>query len=434
MDLAWLTLAALAVVVVLSCAARINPGIVAIALAWLIAFYATSDPQKPAEKPQASDKPQAAKVEPLDLKSFLKDFPTEVFLTLLSVSLLFAQAEANGTTAALAGVAGRLARGKPAVLPIIFFLLALALGTAGPGNIAAAAVIAPLAMATARRTGLSPLVMALLVGHGAIATSVSPFSVSGATANTILHKAGIENVAWQIYLWNAAANAAAAVGGYLLFRGWRHVGASLANEAATSAAESFALSRSQWLTLLAIAAMIVAVVAGMPVGLAAIAAGTVVAALGLADERTTFQKIPWGVIVMVSGVSLLAGVMHRTGGTQLLAEKIRTVAAPSLLPALLAMVAGIVSVFSSTTGVVLPAFLPVATEVAANQPGVSALNLALAVLVGGNLVDMSPLSTIGGLCLAPVPDGDERRRLFNQLLIWGFAMALVGAVIAWLLF
>jgi hypothetical protein len=54
--------------------------------------------------------------------------------------------------------------------------------------------------------------------------------------------------------------------------------------------------------------------------------------------------------------------------------------------------------------------------------------------VGGHLVDLSPLSTIGALCLAALPAAADARKVFNQLLAWGLSMTVVGAVICWVLF
>ena len=45
--------------------------------------------------------------------------------------------------------------------------------------------------------------------------------------------------------------------------------------------------------------------------------------------------------------------------------------------------------------------------------------------IAGHLVDVSPLSTIGALCIASIPVGDASRLLFNQLLAWGFSMMAV---------
>jgi hypothetical protein len=53
--------------------------------------------------------------------------------------------------------------------------------------------------------------------------------------------------------------------------------------------------------------------------------------------------------------------------------------------------------------------------------------------IGGHLVDVSPLSTIGALCIASAGAVDTRR-LFNQLLAWGLSMAVVGALLCYLVF
>ena len=53
--------------------------------------------------------------------------------------------------------------------------------------------------------------------------------------------------------------------------------------------------------------------------------------------------------------------------------------------------------------------------------------------VGGHLVDVSPLSTIGALCIAGAA-AEESRALFNKLLAWGLSMTVVGAVLCYIVF
>jgi len=89
---------------------------------------------------------------------------------------------------------------------------------------------------------------------------------------------------------------------------------------------------------------------------------------------------------------------------------------------------GILSVYSSTSGVVLPAFLPMANGIAAALPGVDPAALCYSIVIGASLVDVSPLSTLGALCLAAAPDTTNKPKLFRNLMIWGFAMAIVGAL------
>jgi hypothetical protein len=83
---------------------------------------------------------------------------------------------------------------------------------------------------------------------------------------------------------------------------------------------------------------------------------------------------------------------------------------------------------------VLPAFLPLVPDLAAKLGIMSTSALAMAMNVGGHLVDVSPLSTIGALCIASLPAGYDGRRLFNQLLAWGLSMTVVGALICWVMF
>jgi hypothetical protein len=62
--------------------------------------------------------------------------------------------------------------------------------------------------------------------------------------------------------------------------------------------------------------------------------------------------------------------------------------------------------------------------------GGNPLAVSLSINIGASLVDVSPLSTLGALCVAAVPDGPEATSLFRKLLMWGLAMAPVGALIA----
>ena len=80
---------------------------------------------------------------------------------------------------------------------------------------------------------------------------------------------------------------------------------------------------------------------------------------------------------------------------------------------------GAISTYSSTSGVVLPAFLPTVPTLVSRLGGGEPLAVALSINVGSSLVDVSPLSTIGALCVAAVADPTESRALFRQLMIWG---------------
>ncbi len=99
----------------------------------------------------------------------------------------------------------------------------------------------------------------------------------------------------------------------------------------------------------------------------------------------------------------------------------------------MALGAGVVSIYSSTSGVVLPAFLPMVPDLAERMGGLEPLPIAWSMNVGASLVDLSSLSTVGALFIASAAPGTDSRALFNGLLLWGMSMAVVGAALSWVI-
>ena len=95
---------------------------------------------------------------------------------------------------------------------------------------------------------------------------------------------------------------------------------------------------------------------------------------------------------------------------------------------MMAFVTGLISTYSSTSGVVYPAFLPTVPGLVQKLGGGDPLQIALSINVGAAIVDVSPLSTIGALCIAALPAADDARALFRKMLLWGFSMTVVGAL------
>ena len=184
-----------------------------------------------------------------------------------------------------------------------------------------------------------------------------------------------------------------------------------------------------------IAALILSVIfAQINVGMGAFFGSAILVLTKSADDGEGIRRMPWRVIVMVCGVTVLISLVERAQGIDLLVGLVAKVASAQTVTFIVALLTGVVSVYSSTSGVVLPAFLPMVPGLAAALPGASAIAIASSMNIGGHLVDVSPLSTIGALCLAGVPSADESRDLFNKLLAWGLSMAAVGSVLCYVLF
>jgi di/tricarboxylate transporter len=191
---------------------------------------------------------------------------------------------------------------------------------------------------------------------------------------------------------------------------------------------------SHWLTMAVLVTLVIVVIEFRAhVGMAALSGAAVLSLLRAADEKDAIKKMPWSVILMVCGVTVLIGVLSAQRGMDLFTDLLARIATPGTVTFMIALVTGAVSVYSSTSGVVLPAFLPTVPGLA-SRLGVDPLSIAASMYVGGHLVDLSPLSTIGALCIAALPNEADAKKLFNQLLWWGLSMMVVGAAICWILF
>ena len=400
---AVLSLLALLLVIGASLTSRINVGVLAVALAWPIALFAAG-----------------WKVEAL-----MATFPSSLFLTLVGVTLLFGVAQTNGTMAAVTHDAVRLCRGSAALLPLVFFSLACVISTSGPGAIATTALIAPLAMGIGHRAKVPVLLTALMVGNGANAGNLSPISAIGLLVNSLMAKAGLGGHEWKVWAANFSAHTLAAVAAWLLFGG-RDL---LRADRVAVSEDPVVLESKHKLTLLVGVAWIAAVVLlkANP-GLSAFAAASVLILAGLGDDADMMKSVPWAVIVMVSGVSVLIGVLEKTGGMELFTTLLAQIATPATVNGTIAFVTGLISTYSSTSGVVYPAFLPAVPGLVAKLGGGNPLEIALSINVGAAIVDVSPLSTLGALCIAALPACSDSKKVFRSLLLWGFSMTVAGAL------
>jgi di/tricarboxylate transporter len=404
-DPAVLSLIALGLVIAVSLTSRINIGVLAVALATIVGVV-------------------VAKWKPAELAA---TFPADLFLTLVGVSILFGAAQANGTLEAVAERIARLGAGNAGLLPILFFLFAMVFSALGPGAISSSALIAPLAMTTGLRAGASPLLLALMVANGANAGNLSPISSVGLIVSSQMEKAGLTGHEWSSFAANFTAHTMVAIGAYVAFGGLVLLRKGKPAEAPPALAP---FTAKHWFTMAVIAVWILAVIfLGYPPGLSAFVAAVALILARLADDAASMKSVPWAVIVMVCGVGVLMGVLDKTGGMDLFTTGLSKITTPETANGMMAFVTGAISTYSSTSGVVYPAFLPTVTDLAAKLGGGNPLEIALSINVGAALVDVSPLSTIGALAIAAVPAGAaDTKKLFRSMLIWGFAMTLVGAL------
>ena len=438
---AIMSIVALAIVVIISCVNEdLNVGFLAIAFAILVGglWGGTT----------------GAKV-----MSYL---PVGLFMILVGVTFLFGMAQTNGTMEKLTAYSLRICKGNTAIVPLIIYILTTFITTIGPGNIAGTALMAPVAMAIAARINMPAFLMTLIVVGAANGAAFSPFAPTGIISNGLIAKIApqlgiaadsLSGLAWKIHLNSEIAQGLVNIGGFFVLGGWAWIkkqrGESLNIDELAPKPEPF--DKHQTLTLSMVGILILLVVLpALPmfkglfpksvmnllsnVGTVAFMLSAILMLTGSGDSKKAVKVMPWGVIMMVCGVTVLIEVMDKSGGLNALVKLIAAFSNPVSVNAWLGLITGVISAYSSSSGVVVPMFLPMVPGLIKEIGGGNPIALISTIDVGSHLVDTSPLSTLGALCIACAGEHEDKAKLFRNLLIWGLSMSVVGAVVCYVFF
>ena len=388
-------------------------------------------------------------------------FPLSLFMILVGVTFLFGMAQTNGTMEKLTAYSIRACKGNTALVPIIIYILATFITTIGPGNIAGCALMAPVAMAIASKVKMPAFLMTLLVVGACNGAAFSPFAPTGIISNGIIAICAPElgipadylnTLAWKIHFNSTIAQGFVNIGGFFVMGGLKWIreqkGAALDIDELAPKPEPF--NAAQKTTLLMVAILIILVVVpGLPgmkgvfpkaitnmlsnVGSISFVLSIVLMLTGYGDSKAAVKVMPWSVIMMVCGVSVLIDVMDKAGGLNFLVEVMASVAGPTTICFWTAFVPAVISAYSSSSGVVMPMFLPM-TPGLVELTGGDPISIISAIDVGSHLVDTSPLSTLGALCIASAGEEEDKGVLFRKLLIWGLSMSIVSGIVCYVFF
>jgi di/tricarboxylate transporter len=388
-------------------------------------------------------------------------FPLSLFMILVGVTFLFGMAQTNGTMEKLTAYSIRACKGNTALVPIIIYILATFITTIGPGNIAGCALMAPVAMAIASKVKMPAFLMTLLVVGACNGAAFSPFAPTGIISNGIIAKVAPElgipadylnTLAWKIHFNSTIAQGFVNIGGFFVMGGLKWMreqkGAALDIDELAPKPEPFNAAQKTTLLLVAILIILV-VVPGLPgvkgtlpktitnmlsnVGSISFVLSIVLMLTGYGDSKAAVKVMPWSVIMMVCGVSVLIDVMDKAGGLNFLVEVMASVAGPTTICFWTAFVPAVISAYSSSSGVVMPMFLPM-TPGLVELTGGDPVSIISAIDVGSHLVDTSPLSTLGALCIASAGEEEDKGVLFRKLLIWGLSMSIVSGIVCYVFF
>ena len=140
--------------------------------------------------------------------------------------------------------------------------------------------------------------------------------------------------------------------------------------------------------------------------------------------RRAISKVDWGTILLLGGILTYVGVLTRLGAIDQLGELARSVNVPLIAAVVICVIAGLVSAFASTIGI-LGALIPLAVPLLVAGGGLEMTGFIYALAISASLVDCAPFSTTGATIVASAAE-PERPLLSKRLTTWGFAMVLIG--------
>lgn len=343
---------------------------------------------------------------------------------------LFSMAQENKTLDLLARKIVSLAGNKANLIPIIVYVFSAILAGIGPGTVPVMSLMAVFTCSLAAEMKISPVLLSATSVLGAAAGGLTPIAPTGILGLSLAAEQGITGIEFPYAINMIIAMTVYFVIIYIVLKGYKM---KSSNQVVTS--EKVGFNKEQKITLVGMAILVIAVIfLGYDVGLTSFSIAMVLLLLKVADEKKSIASIPWGTLLLIGGINTLMALVIQLGGIDLLATALSKLMNPLTATGIMGLTAGIMSWFSSTSGVVMPTLIPTVTDVAANVGGVSTVALISAITNTASAAGMSPISTGGSMGLSAYsqianPSEEERSKLFIEL----FMVSIGGVVVIALL-
>ncbi|MBG6213107.1 di/tricarboxylate transporter [Cryobacterium sp. CAN_C3] len=411
----------------------------------------------------------------METSDILANFPGGLFLTIVGVTYLFAIAQNNGTIDLLVQGAVRLVGNRVGLIPWVMFAITALITSVGALSPAAVAIIAPIALNFAGKYKISPLLMGMMVIHGAQAGGFSPIAVYGVTVNGIMDQTTLESNPTALFLASLGFNLmiaailyvvlggrkivtarvgdfveqaaevrlSASVGiraaGDVTFKGFgsgiygpRDPAGTAAITTAPAPSETRAERIPQIITIIGLIALaVIALGFSVDVGFVSITIAVILALVSPKAQKGAVNKISWSTVLLICGMLTFVGVLEEAGTIEYVSDGVAQLGMPLLAALLICYIGAVVSAFASSTAI-LAALIPLAVPFLATGE-IGAVGVICALAVASTIVDVSPFSTNGALVLANAPEEVNKEKFYKQILGYSGIVVVAGPAIAWLI-
>jgi di/tricarboxylate transporter len=412
MNVIFICLAAIVLVIAIGAKTKTNIGLWAIGAAYLIGVF-------------------ILKLKPADI---ITAFPTKIFLMLFSVTLFYGFAILNGALEKLAQKVVYFARNIPWSIPIVLFLLSFLMAAIGAGD-GATVMMIPIGLSIAKVTGMSNYLAAVSCVAGISMGGFSPISTAGIFLRDMAERVGkhgpdvVDVFGNHAFFQVSALYTFVFIVAYIVFKGYKLSVPSLEKPGA--------FDKKQKVNLVIIGLFVLVMVlvpvlktlmpkaptikmlsAGLNLTFVAFIASVFAVVFKVGDEKKAFQRVPLASLFTLTGMGTLIGIVSKSGAIEMVSKYLSGSVPPGLVGVMMALIAGIMSLFVSgfVVNTTFFALVPALALGSGFNPGF----LYAAVAVGAMATAVSPFSGSGGLVVASVDDEEHRKKIFNFLLVWPF--------------
>jgi Na+/H+ antiporter NhaD/arsenite permease-like protein len=386
----------------------------------------------------------------------LGGFPVDALLILLGITFLFGIAREVGVIDWLVDRSVRLIGDRVALIPWAMFVIGTLVACLGTSH--AAFTIVPIAMSLAAKHRIHSTMMGIVMSSAIVGGALAPTSINGITVMTVAQTAGIPYNPGLMFGLSVGINTIVVLVAFFMFggrelitRGRTARAASLAAAASGSLAtggtsggsptggtalltktELKPLTGFQLVVLLIGFFTITLLEVDLNLGAVALTLAVFLSFIKPEVGRKAMTRVDWGTILLLGGIITYVGVLTRLGAIDQLGEAARSVSQPLVAAFVICVIAGLVSAFASTIGI-LGALIPLAVPLLVPGGGLEMTGFIFALAISASLVDCAPFGTTGATIVASGVE-EDRPRLYRHLMAWGLSMVIIGPVVTILLF
>ncbi len=337
--------------------------------------------------------------------NIIKGFNSSLFLMLVGVSILFGIAQHNGTLNLIVKKLIKLSGKKAWLIPILMYFVIYFIAFLGAGTITGFALAALFGIPMAKELDADPFLLTTMGQLGSIGGGIVPWAPTGIIGLELAKNANITgNLANTMVLNTFLATAFGAIISYIFLKGYKLKAKELSSEV-------LKFNKKQKITLVGILCMVIGVAFfNLNIGLLSILISIILILLKVGTEKEALGSVPWNTILLISGMGILMSLIVKLGGIKLLADILSLFMNEKTVAGILALSSGILSLFSSTSGVVMPTMIPtipLIVETLGIAGVVPSALLLSAVINGSSPSGMSPLSTGGAFVMATLSENYE---------------------------